>query len=912
MRSFDGDAGSVPVSLTTFVGREKEQLTVRSLVAEHRLVSLSGSGGAGKTRLAQQVATDLVRDHPGGTWWVELAAVSDGSHVAEHVARALGVTTAHGIDVVDQIVRRLGRRGAVLVVLDNAEHVLDDTAQLVALILARCVNARVLVTTREPLDVPGEVVWRVPSLATPGSRGPFDVEHLEMFDASRLFLDRARRCRPNLVLDGAACAAIASICVRLDGIPLALELAAARVRSLPLDRVADGLDQIFRSLIGAARTVVPRQQTMLASISWSVDLLDDVERSVLRRLAVFRAAFPARAAEAVCAGDERGGEDVLDVLARLVDKSLVQLDDNTGRYRLLETVRQFGMDRLIETGEVAAMRDRHARWWADWCLEVGDGLHGVVAGDLAWAMPDVIAAEEWARTSNPADVYRIHRGLGWQRIALGHWAQLERSYEFVVNAAVGSRDAVWAAGAAGLCPSAMAINRTEVFDLLPSITPRLDGDPGAQRMARMAPALLHAWGTADLDMLRSLVEDTIIAADALAYPHTLGALITLTARLGYVREARLISDRLAAQLASLGLTYTCDTAKSGHYARIELEIIEGRLGEARALIDEREPTDAIMVFPTAAAAITLAWATDDDRLAELAEQWIDRKAPPFMGPMESYARGQLAAMRGDHQEAARLLRQRWDGAAFARAILPWTFPPIACALLACGQLDEARRRTDVAINEAEQLGAHPLPMASMHYARALIHLAHEHDDDALDDVHAALALAHSHHFALLQLDALELIAGVTARRNAPAAARVIGATTTERQAIGYRQHVVPSPHAVHAVVERLAAEQPAAFAEGRSLSIDAVVEYARRARGARGRPTIGWGSLTPTEHQVARLVADGLGNAAIAQRLFVSPATVKSHLTHIYAKLAIANRTELAIHAAGHASESNGGGRRRT
>ena len=288
LRSLDAAPHNLPSAVTSFVGRDQELRTITALLHEERVVTLTGSGGCGKTRLALHAAAEVVDVHAGGTWWVDLAPVTNGANVPDQVAGAVGTQPTPGADTTALLVRYLRDLGPTLLILDNAEHVIDDVAAVVDAIVQGCAEVHVLVTSREPLGVAGELVWRVPSLRAPASGELISSEALEGFEAARLFVDRARRVRPNLVLDDRATAAIVAICARLDGIPLALELAAARTRTVSLDRLASGLDNAFRLLTGGVRTAMPRQQTLLASIAWSVDLLDDVERAVLRRLAVFQ------------------------------------------------------------------------------------------------------------------------------------------------------------------------------------------------------------------------------------------------------------------------------------------------------------------------------------------------------------------------------------------------------------------------------------------------------------------------------------------------------------------------------------------------------------------------------------------------------------------------------------------------
>ena len=306
--------------------------------------------------------------------------------------------------------RRLSDRLAVelgddrsLVVLDNCEHLIDSCAGFVAELLSAAGSVAVLATSREPLGVPGEVVWRVPSLRCPGPDQVVSVPALSQYDAVRLFMDRAQRARPSFTVDDNNAPAIAQICQRLDGIPLAIELAAARCRQTSAERIAADLDDRFRFLTGGARTVMPRQQTLAASVDWSYERLDDVERIVFRRLGVFVGPFPLEAAEMVVASSgDIDPHEVFDVVCRLVDKSLAVADETAvrqPRYRLLETLRAYAIAQAHTAGELGGLRDAHATWWADWLeprwampnedtLEAAEQFHGNLVAALEWSVAD--------------------------------------------------------------------------------------------------------------------------------------------------------------------------------------------------------------------------------------------------------------------------------------------------------------------------------------------------------------------------------------------------------------------------------------------------------------------------------------------------------------------------------------------
>src|SRR5271170_6470827 len=337
----------LPVQLTSFVGREEELPQLRGLLAENRLVTLTGAGGVGKTRLAIQIAARLAGEFGDGVRYVDLAPITDPGLVPVTVARALGLPDQPGRSTMDTLTRFLADR-QMLVVLDNCEHLLDATAELVNALLATATELTLLTTSREPIGVAGEVSWRVPSLSLRD-------------EAIDLFTDRARHARPEFVVTDDNAAVVAEICARLDGLPLAIELAAARVRALSPSEILESLHDRFRLLTGGARTAVRRQQTLRASVDWSHELLSAPERVLFRRVAAFTGGFDLYGAQAVGAGGDVKHYQVLDQLGLLVDKSLVIADDNGSRirYRLLETVRQYGLEKLGESGEADEVRTRH-------------------------------------------------------------------------------------------------------------------------------------------------------------------------------------------------------------------------------------------------------------------------------------------------------------------------------------------------------------------------------------------------------------------------------------------------------------------------------------------------------------------------------------------------------------------------
>ncbi len=374
IRSLDSYNANLPVILSSFVGRERETADLVDHLGRDRLVTLTGVGGMGKTRLALQVAAELVPVFADGVRFVELAGVEDPAAVAQVAASAFELQEVLGRSALETLVAYLRHRQA-LVVLDNCEHVIDSAAELVEAIVLGCPSVRVLATSREGLGVAGEQIVAVAPLSTVTEAA--DVGRTDRSSAVELFVDRARAVNAEFRLDGSNAEAVAQICARLDGMPLALELAAARIRMMSPRDLAARLDDRFALLTGRARRAVRRHQTLRTAIDWSFDLLDDAERMVLRRLGVFTGSFSLTAAEAVVTGDGIAESAVLDILGGLVDKSLVNVLATTGtRYRMLETVREYARERLVEGGELAAFEAAHARWFVTFAEEAGLGLRG--------------------------------------------------------------------------------------------------------------------------------------------------------------------------------------------------------------------------------------------------------------------------------------------------------------------------------------------------------------------------------------------------------------------------------------------------------------------------------------------------------------------------------------------------------
>jgi non-specific serine/threonine protein kinase len=438
---------NLPAPVTSFIGREREMNDIARQLAATRLLTLTGAGGCGKTRLALQVAAGLIDTYSDGVWLAELAPLTDPTLVSQAVVRALGLQEAAGQDILSRLLSILKPK-RLLLVLDNCEHMADACAHLADALLRGCPNVTVLATSREALGIGGEIVWRVPSLALPTASTTAVLpasDDVAAYEAIRLFVERATAVQPQFTLSPLNAPAVVQICRRLDGIPLAIELAAARVRHLTVGQIAARLDNRFGLLTSGGRTALPRQQTLRATIDWSHDLLSDEERVLLRRLAVFTGGCTLEAIETVCAGDERQETDaegyavpsggspaphpstpdprslaptaVLDLLGHLVDRSLVLVDDqgSEARYGLLETMREYGRDRLQEAGELTALRRRHLAWCVTLAEHAERGVEG--AEQLTWFArlddehDNLRSALAWSLDEDPAMGLRLAGSL---------------------------------------------------------------------------------------------------------------------------------------------------------------------------------------------------------------------------------------------------------------------------------------------------------------------------------------------------------------------------------------------------------------------------------------------------------------------------------------------------------------------
>ncbi|HEU0297117.1 MAG TPA: adenylate/guanylate cyclase domain-containing protein [Anaerolineales bacterium] len=454
--TLDSFPNNLPIQLTTFIGRETEIVEVKGELESHRLVTLTGSGGTGKSRLALQVAADLLDRFHHGVWFVELAPLTDPKLIPQTILVAIGISEQAGKLPLELLKEYLDNK-KTLVVLDNCEHLIEASAKVVEALLKAAPQLKFLASSREALGLSGEVSYSVPSLSLPDVKHLPAIEQLSQYEAVRLFMDRALIVVPHFVMDKDNAPFIAQICSRLDGIPLAIELAAARLKMMSVAETSRRLDDRFRLLTGGARTALPRQQTLRALIDWSYDLLSEDERSLLHRLSVFAGGWTLEAAEDVCsdqssADSEQSGAtdnrlsitDILDLLSHLVNKSLVILIEHTQsgetRYRMLETIRQYAREKLLEAGSSEIVRDWHLAYFVKLAEQAEPEL--VRSNQVFWLnklddeLDNFRMALEWALAVKPEAGLRIANAswLFWYEHGylqeLENWiAQLLKAYD---------------------------------------------------------------------------------------------------------------------------------------------------------------------------------------------------------------------------------------------------------------------------------------------------------------------------------------------------------------------------------------------------------------------------------------------------------------------------------------------------
>lgn len=838
LRSLDPVPNKLPVQLTSFVGRGTELAQLARAIEDQRLVSLIGAGGCGKTRLAVRVAAELADLHPDGTWWVELAPVTDPDLVPYAVARALGLHEEAGRSLLDTLGAQLCHRKE-LVVLDNCEHVLDACAQLVVHLLQVAPELRILTTSREPLAIPGEVPWRVPSL---------DDEA-----ATRLFVERAAQLRGGFAPDAATLEVVRGICRRLDGIPLAIELAAARTRMMSPASIAAALDDRFRLLTGGGRGVMPRQQTLETSVAWSYDLLDETERRLLRRLSVFAGGFTLEAAESVSSGELIDQRAVLDLLGRLIDKSLVQTDSaETGdRYRLLETIRLFARDRLAESGESMTTRDRHRVFFAA-LTESAEPELALADGPMWLARleadhDNLRAALEWSDTTGERELLlrmvgaltlffelRGHLGEGGRWFARALADEGEAS-AIQARALWGSAHVASYAGdfatAAERAPQALAMAeavgddqaRARALNNLGFV--QMWSEPAAARDAfsesiRLGRQTGDSWAVAD--GVKMLTVTWLIQDDYDGLQDSLDELLRVATQLG---------NRFFSAWYHIGVGWAA-------VRRGNLDTARSALATSLEQCDEvGEPVTAgfAIAFLGEIAALTGAYA-DGSALIDAFLQRANATGGGVAVPWAVIVRATLALAGGDVGVACAMIDPLVEETRTLGLpqLLSHALVLRGAARLAAS--DEATARAD--FREARQVASsidNRWLVALADHSLGQLARQQNQPHRAQDLLHDALALRATHKWLPGVVDSLEAIAALAAEQESYLeATRLFGAAFTLRNAIGVSRW--PAEQSGHdASLARIRAKLgekdfAMAWAEGEALSAEEAVAAASRAR----------------------------------------------------------------------------------
>lgn len=907
-----GSASRFPVRLTNFVGRVTELRDVSRALERHRLVSLVGPGGSGKTRLAIEAA----RSAGERRWFVDLASVEGGTGVEAELAAATDAPEGPGENPLDATVRRIAETPALLL-LDNCDQVVAACARTVDVLLRACPSLTVLATSREPLRVEGEHAWRVPPLSLPAAGESLDG------DAVLLFLDRAGLSPDAATRD---LEQIHQICRHLDGMPLAIELAASRATVLPVTDILTGLSDRFRLLTGGPRTTDTRQQSLAESIRWSYRLLTDDERRVLQRLAVFRGPFTAEATRAVAAGEGIDERDVLMLLANLVEKSFVVIDEHhdASRYRLLETIREYAVRQLEAQPEGArATRDRHLRYLRDSAERIEPIFDG--PDILSWVtrleseLPDIRAAVTWAAASNNADdALRLTGAL-----ARYLWLTARADSQRIVEAALAidggddrwrAKALICASSAAGarFDPSGIAFGSDAVGIAAKLDYPELSARANAQlgwALAQVDPVQAGPHLLRACELARAEDDQWCLAM----------ALIGLTGtELGDPPSARSRAEEALALAERNGHQLTAYPA--GVWMTL-VNMLQGRLdaaGEAAAA--------ALRIAGTLGASVDVTWlkwmltwraicqgdtgaAADYERAVSAA---AEAGGNVLFLAYAAAARGLLHYERGELGEARALLADALPIVSrFPRAATgPYVAEILSDADLHAGDLSAARAHSARANELAENISSYwGRSRAALAQGRLELHTGAM--SAAADATHRALRLARRNDDAITIIDALELLAAITARRRNPeTAVRLLGATEAERARLRYaraRVHTDDHEALLRDLEGELGEERFARlWSEGEGLSVRDAVALARSRRGSRGRPAVGWDSLTPAELRVVELVGEGLSNPHIAERLFVTRDTVKGHVAAAFRKLGVSNRAELAAEAVRRGADRRG------
>jgi predicted ATPase/class 3 adenylate cyclase len=667
LRSLDATPNNLPTQTTTFVGMKREIASAVERLQTTRLLTLTGPGGSGKTRLALHLAADLLDRYPDGVWLVELAPVTDLVGVGPTVAAAAHIGERPGRPTVETISESLRSR-QVLLVLDNCEHLIAACADLAVALIRACPRLTILATSREGLNVPGETLMPVPSLRVPdGDRLP-PLDELREYEAISLFVDRCSSYQPAFALTEDNAADVVRICRRLDGVPLALELAAARVRVLSVAQVAKRLDDRFHLLTGGGRTVVARQQTLRALIDWSYDLLNDSERVLLRRLSIFVRGWTLEAAEAVCAGEGIEREAILELHAHLVDKSLVLMLDSGGvaRYAMLETIREYAREKLANSGDAPVLRQRHFDHFFRYALDtwLSTGPERGFSLNYGVEYENMRAALEWVQAEpNRSDQELLFAGsMFGPAAARGRIGELRQ----ILTAALARSD-----------PSARTLGRARALHVAVMLAAMQGDYPVAAPLAEKAVQMLR-----DLGQKRELAYLLMMLARGDGSERTMSESRALFEEVGDVWGVAMLLFLMADVALQRGEYHT---ARSGHTESLAL---------FRQLGDLQQSTMPLVSLGRLAC-------IDGDyaRARALIEETLSiRRRPDFNNPLQiAFALNSLGEVDRCEGDPARGARSFAQALAYGREladdmIVAWSLHNLGHVALQSGDLSEAGAR----------------------------------------------------------------------------------------------------------------------------------------------------------------------------------------------------------------------------
>lgn len=904
-------AHSIPASLGPLIGRDDEIAEVGALLAEHRLVTLAGPPGIGKTRLALAVASACTEEFQDGAALVELAKVGDDARVPQAIVSALGLREEAGLPLIETLVGHLCEKRYLLVV-DNCEHVIDAAAAIVDELARRCADLTLLVTSREPLGIAGETTWRVPPLSLPG-----DAPEAKSA-AVQLFCERAKGVQPAFEMTIESLTAIAEICRRLDGIALAIELAAARVDVLTPQQIAERLTDRFELLTVGSRTALPRHQTLRAALDWSYELLSPQEKLLLRKLAVFVGGWTVDSAATVCSSDELPAGEVLDVMGRLVAKSLVVSETTPAgaRYRLLETIRHYGIEKLVDADEADDILVRYARWYVELAERGDNEINGPLQSK--WVdrfeseLDNVRAALRWSITGpHPEEALRLASAMTMFWSTRGYvtegreWLEAAAKHGGAHDSPFRAR-ALWGAGFMAEMTSDYLGARELLNESLAIARQAGDARTCARCLMTLAICALFITDQGPPAALALFQQSSVLARQS----GDSWCLVCALAGVAWVRNLQ-GDPESARSLLQECLVIARDTDdREGVGTAINLlgsvALRQGDLVTAEAVLSEGAALARLLGDPrlTADTVLTLGQVAvrqgDHHRARHLFEESLalGTAAGSRSAVLSSYLHlGEVARFQGDLVAARSFLTEALSVAWQLNATCPAALLGLGQVSLQSGDPWAAEALFDRALREADN--RHEEQADALHQL-ALLARTRGAFERAADLDQQALRIRAEQRDPFGTAASLEALAGLSALNGDHAhAARLFGAADSVRSGTDAPPEPDADRQTYDADVALVRQGLPArdfelAWGEGETMSVEEAVALAQEGGQAPQRSVVGWDSLTRAERDVSALVAENLTNREIGERLFVSPRTVQTHLSHVFAKLGIASRRDLA------------------